>query len=88
VAADLNHTPSSSRAQVSCSTSETLALAWKAGREHVSGAAFQSSCQIYTDLGGDYFTQRDPERQTKRLVKQLERLGHSVTLNEVDTAPA
>jgi transposase len=41
-----------------------------------------SSGETYRDPGADYFTQRDPERQTKRLVKQLERLGHSVTLAE------
>jgi transposase len=35
----------------------------------------------YHDLGGDYFTRRaDPERIAKRLVAQLERLGHAVTL--------
>jgi transposase len=39
-----------------------------------------STGETYRDLGADYFTQRDPERQTKRLVKQLERLGHHVTL--------
>jgi hypothetical protein len=38
--------------------------------------------ETYRDLGGDYFTTRDPERQTRRLVKQLERLGHHVTLAE------
>lgn len=36
--------------------------------------------ELYNDLGGDYFTRRDPERQTRRLVAQLERLGHHVTL--------
>jgi transposase len=41
-----------------------------------------STGETYRDLGADYFTQRDPERQTKRLVKQLERLGHTVTLTE------
>ena len=41
-----------------------------------------STGETYRDLGADYFTQRDPERQTKRLVKQLERLGHHVTLQE------
>jgi transposase len=45
-----------------------------------------SSGETYRDPGADYFTQRDPERQTKRLVKQLERLGHSVTLAEGATA--
>jgi transposase len=38
--------------------------------------------ETYRDLGGDHFINRDPERQTKRLVKQLERLGHNVTLTE------
>jgi transposase len=34
----------------------------------------------YHDLGGDYFTRRaDPERIAKRLIAQLERLGHTVT---------
>jgi transposase len=41
----------------------------------------------YQDLGGDYFARRaDPERITRRLVAQLERLGHTVTL-ETSTAP-
>ncbi|MCA1678982.1 MAG: IS110 family transposase [Actinobacteria bacterium] len=39
--------------------------------------------ELYRDLGGDYFQRRDPEKATKRLVAQLERLGHSVTLQEV-----
>jgi transposase len=38
--------------------------------------------ETYTDPGGDYFQRRDPERLTRRLVVQLERLGHSVTLQE------
>ena len=38
--------------------------------------------ELYCDLGGDYFRKRDPERQTKRLVKQLEALGHHVTLQQ------
>jgi transposase len=41
-----------------------------------------STGETYRDLGGDYFINRDPERQTKRLVAQLERLGHHVTLQE------
>jgi transposase len=37
----------------------------------------------YTDLGGDYFTRRvDPERRTRRLVEQLEALGHTVNLTQ------
>jgi transposase len=47
-----------------------------------------STGEIYRDLGGDYFTRRDPERQTKRLLAQLERLGHTVTLTPADAAPA
>jgi len=39
-----------------------------------------STGETYRALGPDSFTNRDPERQTKRLVKQLERLGHHVTL--------
>ena len=41
-----------------------------------------STGELYNDLGGDYIARRDPERQTKRLVAQLERLGHNVTLTE------
>ena len=42
-----------------------------------------STGELYADLGGDYFARRNPERQTKRLVAQLERLGHTVALREV-----
>jgi transposase len=45
-----------------------------------------STGQLYNDLGGDYYRQRDPERITKRLVAQLERLGHKVTLEELPQA--
>ena len=41
-----------------------------------------STGETYRDLGGDFFIARDPARQTKRLVKQLERLGHTVTLQK------
>ena len=35
----------------------------------------------YVELGGDYFEQRtDQAAQTRRLVRQLERLGHQVSL--------
>ena len=35
----------------------------------------------YLELGGDYFDQRtDQAAQTRRLVRQLERLGHNVTI--------
>jgi len=42
--------------------------------------------ELYRDLGGDYFRQRDPERQTRRLIAQLERLGHKVTLEDLPEA--
>ena len=35
----------------------------------------------YIDLGGDYYTHRiDPERKTRDLIRQLQALGHTVTL--------
>jgi transposase len=39
-----------------------------------------STGELYREAGGDYFARRDPERATRRLVRQLERLGHHVTL--------
>jgi transposase len=38
--------------------------------------------ELYNDLGGDYFRKRDPERATKRLITQLQALGHNVTLQQ------
>jgi transposase len=45
-----------------------------------------STGELYVDLGGDYFRKRDPERLTKRLVAQLQALGHQVTLEELPQA--
>ena len=45
-----------------------------------------STGELYNDLGGDYYQRRDPERITKRLVAQLEKLGHKVTLEELPKA--
>src|SRR5487761_1668714 len=39
--------------------------------------------ELYRDLGGDYYQRRDPERITRRLIAQLEALGHHVTLETV-----
>jgi hypothetical protein len=36
----------------------------------------------YHELGGDYFDKRRPEATAKRLVKRLEQLGFSVSLNQ------
>jgi transposase len=41
----------------------------------------------YLELGPDYFHRRhNPEQQTRRLIRQLERLGHTVTLNPAEAA--
>jgi transposase len=45
-----------------------------------------STGEIYQDLGGDYFTHRDPERRTKRLIQQLQQLGHTVTIQAAPEA--
>jgi transposase len=42
--------------------------------------------ELYKDLGGDYFRHRNPERETRRLVAQLEALGHNVTLQHAAAA--
>lgn len=39
--------------------------------------------ELYNDLGHDYFHRRNPARTTKRLIAQLEALGHHVTLEQV-----
>ncbi len=41
-----------------------------------------SSGTRYADIGDDWFeSRRDPEREARRLVHQLEKLGHTVTLS-------
>jgi transposase len=47
-----------------------------------------STGELYRDLGPDHFHQRNPERQTRRLVDQLQRLGHVVTLEPTTTTAA
>jgi len=42
--------------------------------------------ELYNDLGGDYYQRRDPAKQTQRLIKQLEALGHTVTLEPIPVA--
>jgi transposase len=42
--------------------------------------------EIYRDLGGDYYTRQNPDRITKRLIRQLEALGHHVTLQPREVA--
>ncbi|MFD4972220.1 IS110 family transposase [Streptomyces sp. NPDC058424] len=38
----------------------------------------------YHELGGTYFTQRDPERATRRAINALNQLGYTVTLNPLE----
>jgi transposase len=42
--------------------------------------------EVYHDPGSDYFAKRNPERQTRRLVAHLEKLGHVVTLEPATSA--
>jgi transposase len=42
--------------------------------------------ELFRDLGSDYFIRQNPERLTKRLVRQLEALGHTVTLEPREVA--
>ena len=43
--------------------------------------------QPYTDLGDDYFLERQhSEAYKNRLVRQLERMGHTVTLEPAEVA--
>ena len=42
--------------------------------------------ELYNDLGNGYFAKQDPERAANRLVRQLEKLGHSVTLQPLEAA--
>jgi transposase len=42
-----------------------------------------STGETHRDLGGDYFTSREPERQTQRIVKQL---GRNVIFQEAAAA--
>ena len=37
----------------------------------------------YADLGGDYFTRHNPDRQRDRLIAQLQALGYHVSLDKV-----
>lgn len=38
----------------------------------------------YHELGGDYFTRRDPERAARRAVSRLNELGRRVTLDPME----
>jgi transposase len=42
--------------------------------------------EAYRELGADYFDKLSPERRTEQLVRQLEQLGHKVTLEPGEAA--
>jgi transposase len=42
----------------------------------------------YHDLGRDYFLRRDPERERRRAITALNRLGYTVTLNPIEPTQA
>jgi transposase len=39
--------------------------------------------ELYADLGGDYYTRRDPIRAKQKAIRQLEALGYQVTVQPV-----
>lgn len=40
----------------------------------------------HQDLGGDYLLRRDPDRERRRAITALNKLGYTVTLNPIQTA--
>ena len=42
--------------------------------------------ELYRDLGGDSFTRQNPDRTTRGLVRQLQALGHRITLEPLEAA--
>jgi hypothetical protein len=40
----------------------------------------------YQELGGDFLERLEPDRQTRRLIKRLEQLGHNVILQPKEDA--
>jgi hypothetical protein len=45
-----------------------------------------STGETYRDLGEDFVARRNSKQTTRRLVAQLERLGHTVTIQEAAAA--
>jgi hypothetical protein len=41
------------------------------------------SGEVYRELGGDYFSARNPDAQVRQLVRKLEALGQHVTLASI-----
>jgi hypothetical protein len=42
----------------------------------------------YRDFGADHFLRRDPERERRRAITALNKLGYTVTLNPIEPAKA
>jgi hypothetical protein len=42
----------------------------------------------YRDLGGDYFLRRDPDRERRRAITALNKLGYALTINPTEPAEA
>lgn len=42
--------------------------------------------ELYNDPGNDYFPRHNLDRTTKRLIRQLEALGHHVTIQPREVA--
>jgi transposase len=40
----------------------------------------------YHDLGGDYFTRRDPERAKRRLIRQTNAIGFTIRFDTIQAA--
>ena len=43
---------------------------------------------FYDDLGGDFYTRRNPDKTTQRALNQLRQMGYTVTLSPVQNAVA
>ncbi len=43
---------------------------------------------FYQDLGGDFYTRRNPDKAKKRALHQLEQMGYTVILSSQETAVA
>lgn len=81
---DFEHARSTS---ASAHGSDTAGLSARSSNSIISAIwHILTNGELYREAGANYFAQRDPQRATKRLVAQLERLGHTVTIQEAAAA--
>ena len=52
----------------------------KPGLAHTAARRMLQTGELYRDLGSNDFTCQDPGRTAKRLIRQLEALGHRLAL--------